>query len=151
MNTIYFSPEHELFRDQIRRFAAEDIRPNAEAWEAAGEIPREVFRRMGALGFFGARYAEEYGGAGMDVFASVVLGEELGRAGLSGLAASVLVHTDMASHRHRHRRDRAGRGIGRGRADNAGRAQRQRLGAERGQAIHHQRGAGRPVFRRRAH
>jgi acyl-CoA dehydrogenase len=97
MNTIYFSPEHELFRDQIRRFAAEDIRPNAEAWEAAGEIPREVFRRMGALGFFGARYAEEYGGAGMDVFASVVLGEELGRAGLSGLAASVLVHTDMAS------------------------------------------------------
>ncbi len=97
MNPVYFSPEHELFRDQIRRFVGSEVRPNADAWEAAGEVPREVFRRMGALGFLGARYPEEYGGAGMDVFASIVLGEELGRAGLSGFAASVLVHTDMAS------------------------------------------------------
>ncbi|MDH3667976.1 MAG: acyl-CoA dehydrogenase family protein [Paracoccaceae bacterium] len=95
--SIYFSPEHDLFRDQIRRFVIEAIRPNADAWEAAGEVPRAVFREMGALGFLGARYGEEYGGAGMDVFASIVLAEELGRAGLSGLAAGVLVHTDMAS------------------------------------------------------
>lgn len=97
MAQVYFTPEHELFRDQIRRFVAEEVRPNADAWEAEGEIPREVFRRMGALGFLGARYPEEYGGAGMDIFASMVLGEELGRAGLSGFAASTLVHTDMAS------------------------------------------------------
>jgi acyl-CoA dehydrogenase len=43
------------------------------------------------------RYPEEYGGAAMDTFGSVVLGEELGRAGLSGFAVSTLVHTDMAS------------------------------------------------------
>ena len=97
MDSVYFSPEHELFRDQIRRFVGAEVRPNADDWEAAGEIPREVFRRMGELGFLGARYDEEYGGAGMDVFASLVLGEELGRAGLSGFAAAVLVHTDMAS------------------------------------------------------
>lgn len=95
--SVYFSAEHDLFRDQIRRFAIEEIRPNADAWEEAGEVPRGVFRQMGALGFLGARYGEEFGGAGMDVFASVVLAEELGRAGLSGLAAGVLVHTDMAS------------------------------------------------------
>jgi acyl-CoA dehydrogenase len=93
----FFTPEHELFRDQIRRFVSEEVRPNADAWEAAGKIPRSVFRRMGALGFLGARYEEQHGGAAMDVFASVVLGEELGRAGLSGFAASTLVHTDMAS------------------------------------------------------
>ncbi|NIP74935.1 MAG: acyl-CoA dehydrogenase, partial [Xanthomonadales bacterium] len=92
--SIYFSPEHDLFRDQVRRFVVEEIRPNADAWEEAGEVPREVFRQMGALGFLGARYDEDYGGAGMDVFASIVLAEELGRAGLSGLAAGVLVHTD---------------------------------------------------------
>ena len=97
MTSVHFTAEHELFRDQIRRFVATEVRPNADTWEAAGEIPRDIFRRMGALGFLGARYPEEYGGAGMDVFASVVLGEELGRAGLSGFAASVLVHTDMAS------------------------------------------------------
>jgi acyl-CoA dehydrogenase len=97
MDSIYFGDEHEAFRDQLRRFVAEEVRPNADAWEAAGEIPREVFRRMGALGFLGVRYPEEYGGAGMDTFGSVVLGEELGRAGLSGFAVSTLVHTDMAS------------------------------------------------------
>ena len=97
MDTVYFSAEHGMFRDQLRRFVIEEVRPNADALEAAGDIPREVFRRMGALGFLGARYPEQHGGAGMDVFASVVLGEELGRAGLSGFAASTLVHTDMAS------------------------------------------------------
>ena len=96
MDSIYFGEEHEAFRDQLRRFVAEEVRSNADAWEAAGEIPREVFRRMGALGFLGVRYAEEYGGAGLDTFGSVVLGEALGRAGLSGFAVSTLVHTDMA-------------------------------------------------------
>jgi len=97
MTSPFFTPEHELFRDQVRRFVAEEARPNADAWEVAGEIPRETFRRMGAFGFLGARYEERYGGAEMDVFASIVLGEELGRAGLSGFAASTLVHTVMAS------------------------------------------------------
>lgn len=97
MDSIYFGEEHEAFRDQLRRFVVEEVRPNADAWEAAGEIPRAVFRRMGALGFLGVRYPEEYGGASMDTFGSVVLGEELGRAGLSGFAISTLVHTDMAS------------------------------------------------------
>ena len=35
MNPLYFGPEHELFRDQLRRFVAEEVRPNADAWEAA--------------------------------------------------------------------------------------------------------------------
>ncbi|HSF94129.1 MAG TPA: acyl-CoA dehydrogenase family protein [Thermohalobaculum sp.] len=97
MTSHFFTPEHEMFRDQLCRFVAEEVRPNAEDWEAAGEIPRRVFRRMGELGFLGARYGAEHGGAEMDVFASIVLGEELGRAGLSGFAAATLVHTDMAS------------------------------------------------------
>ena len=97
MDSIYFGEEHAAFRAQLRRFVAEEVRPNADAWEAAGEIPRAAFRRMGALGFLGVRYGEEFGGAGMDTFGSVVLGEELGRAGLSGFAVSTLVHTDMAS------------------------------------------------------
>ena len=97
MTAIYFSEEHEAFRDQLRRFMAEEVRPNAEAWEAAGEIPRDVFRKMGGLGFLGVRYPEEFGGAELDTFGSVVLAEELGRAGLSGFAISTLVHTDMAS------------------------------------------------------
>ncbi len=97
MDAIYFSEEHEAFRDQLRRFVAEEVRPHADAWEEAGEIPRDIFRKMGALGFLGVRYPDAFGGAEMDTFGSVLLAEELGRAGLSGFAISTLVHTDMAS------------------------------------------------------
>ena len=96
-DSIYETEEHSAFRDQIRRFVEHEIRPNADVWEAKGEIPREVFRKMGALGFLGVRYPEAYGGAEMDTFGSVIWAEELGRSGLSGFAISTLVHTDMAS------------------------------------------------------
>ena len=94
---ITFSPEHEAFRDQVRRFVDTEVRPNAQAWEAAGEIPREVFAKMGSLGFLGVRYPEAYGGAEMDTLGSVVLGEELGRSGFGGFTAAVMVHAEMAS------------------------------------------------------
>lgn len=97
MTAIYFSEEHEAFRDQIRRFVDKEVRPHAQAWEDAGEIPRDALKKMGELGFLGVRYPEEYGGVEMDTFGSVLLAEELGRAGLSGFAISTLVHTDMAS------------------------------------------------------
>jgi acyl-CoA dehydrogenase len=93
----WFTPEHELLRDQVRRFVDEEIKPNGDRWEEEGCVPRDVLRRMGQLGFFGIRYPEEYGGSGMDVLATVVLAEELGRSTYGGAAITALVHTDMAS------------------------------------------------------
>src|SRR6218665_3218000 len=93
----YFTEEHEALRDQVRRFVETEIKPHALAWEEAGFVPREVLRKMGALGFFGIRYASEYGGSEMDTMATVVLAEELGRSTFSGVAVTALVHTDMAS------------------------------------------------------
>jgi acyl-CoA dehydrogenase len=97
MRSPYFTPEHEMLRDQIVRFVEQEIKPNAAAWEEAGFVPRDILRRMGALGFFGIRYPAQYGGAEMDVLATVVLAEELGRSTFSGVAITALVHTDMAS------------------------------------------------------
>src|SRR5882724_7891788 len=95
--SLWLSPEHEMLRDQVRRFVSEEIKPYADAWEQAGFVPRDVLRRMGSLGFFGIRYPAEYGGSDMDVLASVVFAEELGRSTYSGVAITALVHTDMAS------------------------------------------------------
>jgi len=97
MDAIYFSDEHRLLRDQLRRFVEREVAPAGEAWEAAGEVPRELLRRMGALGFLGVRCPAEHSGAGLDALASVVLAEELGRSTFGGFAITVLVHTDMAS------------------------------------------------------
>ena len=92
-----FSDEHRIFRDQLRRFIDEEIRPHADEWEQTGHVPREILKRMGELGFLGIRYAEEYGGAGLDTLATAILAEELGRSGYGGFAITALVHTDMAS------------------------------------------------------
>ncbi len=93
----FFEPEHEMLRDQVRRFVDEEVKPHAEAWEEAGFVPRAVLRRMGALGFFGIRYPEAFGGSAMNALATVVYAEELGRSTYSGVAITALVHTDMAS------------------------------------------------------
>ena len=93
----YFREEHEQLRAQLRRFIDTEIKPHADAWEVQGFVPRDVLARMGALGFFGIRYPEQYGGSQLDTLATVVLAEELGRSSYGGFAITVLVHTDMAS------------------------------------------------------
>ena len=95
--TLYFPEELNILRNQIRRFIETEIVPNGDAWEEAGKVPREIFIKMGALGFLGMRYPEQYGGADLDTMASVVLAEELGRCTFGGFSAGILVHTDMAS------------------------------------------------------
>ena len=77
-----------MVRAQIRRYVEERVVPQADAWEAAGEIPRQVFRDLGALGFLGMRHPVEYGGGGLGPLASVVLGEELARSSYGGVASS---------------------------------------------------------------
>ena len=92
-----FGQEHELFRATLRRFVEEEIVPNVDEWEDRGQIPRDLFRRMGELGFLGVDFPAEYGGGGADFWMSVVLAEELARCRSGGVAFSVIVHTDMSS------------------------------------------------------
>ena len=94
---VYFTDEHRMFRDSLRRFVEDEVVPRAAAWEDDGCVPRDVLRRMGALGFLGIRYGAAYGGSELDTVFSVILAEELGRSGFGGFAITVLVHTDMAS------------------------------------------------------
>ena len=97
IKNAYFNEEHELLRDQIRRFVSEKVAPYGEAWETEGMVPRKILQEMGSLGLLGIRYSEQYGGSGLDTLATVVLAEELGRSTFGGFAVTVLVHTDMAS------------------------------------------------------
>ena len=93
----YFTDEHEMLRTTLRRFISERVLPQADAWEEAGMVPREILRDMGSLGLLGIRYAAQYGGSEMDTLATALLAEELGRSSYGGFAVTVLVHTDMAS------------------------------------------------------
>src|SRR5579859_2611934 len=86
----YFSAEHEMLRATLRRFIEERVKPEADAWEAAGFVPRAVLREMGELGLLGIRYASRHGGSELDTLATVVLAEELGRSTYGGFAITVL-------------------------------------------------------------
>ena len=97
MSNPWFTEEHEMLRDTVRRFIEENVLPKADTWELAGEVPRSTLQAMGRLGLLGIRYAEKYGGSEQDTLATVVLAEELGRSTYGGFAITVLVHTDMAS------------------------------------------------------
>jgi len=97
IKNAYFNEEHELLRDQIRRFVSEKVAPYGETWETEGMVPRNILQEMGSLGLFGIRYPEQYGGSDLDTLATVILAEELGRSTFGGFAVTVLVHTDMAS------------------------------------------------------
>jgi len=84
--------EHEAFRESIRRFVAREIAPHAAAWDEAGEIPREMYRKAARAGLLGVGFPEEYGGTPADLLMHVVLSEEIALAGSGGVHASLFSH-----------------------------------------------------------
>ena len=80
-----FAPEHETFRDSVRRFMQEEVAPHDERWQKQGYADREVWRKAGAHGFLCPSMPPEYGGAGADKLYSMALIEEQARANNSTL------------------------------------------------------------------
>jgi glutaryl-CoA dehydrogenase (non-decarboxylating) len=77
---LLLTDENRLVQATARGFAAAEIEPHNREWDSRHEDNREVFSRMGELGFLGAPIPEEYGGSGMDYVSLGVLCEELERA-----------------------------------------------------------------------
>jgi citronellyl-CoA dehydrogenase len=93
-----FTAEHEMFRKSVRAFVEKEINPYVEDWERAEIFPaHELLKKMGDLGFLGLSYKAEDGGAEADIWFTVVLCEELGRAHCGGVPMGVTVHTDMCT------------------------------------------------------
>ena len=92
-----FRPEHEELRSQVRSFVERELLPHAPEWERAETFPKEVFARVGELGFFGLKYPEEVGGSGPDFLADAVVTEELAGCGSAGVSASLGAHKDLAT------------------------------------------------------
>src|SRR3990172_8786299 len=94
--SIYLADEHLSFRETVAAFVDREIRPHADAWEAAGEIPRELYRKAGDAGFLGVRYAPRWGGSGLDFLATCVLCEELVKGDSVGTAVALMAQSEFA-------------------------------------------------------
>src|SRR5882724_7472809 len=70
----------EALRDQVQRFAADQVAPIAAELDKTDRFPRELWPKMGDLGLHGITVEEEYGGSGLGYLEHVVAVEELSRA-----------------------------------------------------------------------
>ena len=71
--------EQELARRTAREFAEAEIAPVIARYDESEEFPAELIAKLGALGFLGALFPPEYGGAGLDYVAYALVVEELSR------------------------------------------------------------------------
>lgn len=96
MSHWIFTEEHQMFRKSVQKFVEKEILPHVEEWERAGEVPRQLFRRCGELGYLGLKFPKEYGGAGADLVTEAVFIEELSKCGAGGVAAAIGAHANIA-------------------------------------------------------
>src|SRR5213075_2149527 len=74
-----FAPEHQTFRDSVRRFLEAEVKPHDERWQEQGYVDKAAWRKAGEHGFLCMSMPEEYGGSGADKLFSMVLMEEQAR------------------------------------------------------------------------
>ena len=67
MKRRIFSEEHNIFREQCKKFADTEIAPHIEEWQENKEVSREVWEKAGAAGFLCPWAEEKYGGAEADL------------------------------------------------------------------------------------
>ena len=87
MKSKYFSEDHDLFRESFRAFLEKEVRPNIDQWELDGQLPRDIYRKFGDMGYFGLTLPEHYGGSGLDIWYNVIFDEEIARSALSDSAS----------------------------------------------------------------
>src|SRR5206468_5703871 len=92
-----FTPEHDLFRRNLRAYVEKELAPHALEWDEAGIFPREVFTGMAEIGALGINYPEEVGGSAGDYWYVVVLAEELVHSRNAGVNMALLVQSQMAT------------------------------------------------------
>jgi alkylation response protein AidB-like acyl-CoA dehydrogenase len=96
MEREIFEPEHEDFRESVRRFVSEEISPNFEQWEKDGMMPREVFQKAGEKNMLAMAAPEEFGGMGLDDYRfNQVIVEEGSYAGVTGCLLGLSLHNDI--------------------------------------------------------
>jgi alkylation response protein AidB-like acyl-CoA dehydrogenase len=70
------SPEIEAVRDMVKRFMETEVLPVMDGYEKRGEFPRELVRKAGEAGLYGAVFPESVGGSNMGYLAATVIQEE---------------------------------------------------------------------------
>lgn len=95
---MHFTHEHQELQRNLKRFIDSDINPYVDEWEAAEMFPaKQLFKKMGELGFLGIAKPTEFGGLGLDYSYAMAMAETLGHIHCGGVPMAIGVQTDMAT------------------------------------------------------
>src|SRR5258706_12689291 len=75
--------EESLFRQSIREFAEQQVRPLASEMDEKGKFAPELLQQFFELGLMGIEVPEEYGGQGGNFFNAILAVEEVARVDAS--------------------------------------------------------------------
>lgn len=96
MSVGIYESDHDLFRDTVRDFAAREIAPHVDKWEAEGIVDRDMFRKAGQAGLLGMAVPEEFGGGGVADFRfNAVIVEEMMAANAFASGMCITLHNDV--------------------------------------------------------
>ncbi len=91
VSTPFYNDDHLAFAEVVRQFTEKEITPHVHEWDLAGEVPRELYNKAGAIGIFGDGFDAEYGGHGQrDALLRLVMFQEISKAGSGGVVAALL-------------------------------------------------------------
>ena len=93
---MYFTEEHEAFRQSFKEFLQKEVVPHIDKWEKTGTIERFIWKKFGEMGYFGLNTPEAYGGMDLDLFYTVIFLEELQKINSGGFAAAMWAHEYLA-------------------------------------------------------
>jgi alkylation response protein AidB-like acyl-CoA dehydrogenase len=91
-----YTPEQIELRKFVREFAEAEIAPHVMEWDEGQIFPEEVIPKLAQMGYLGAIFPEEYGGAGLGYIGYSILIEELSRVDGS-VGIIVAAHTSLCS------------------------------------------------------
>jgi len=88
-----FNPteEHRMLREMVADFTRNEVEPQAPDHDASGTLNLDLFRQLGELGLLGITVPEQWGGAGMDAVAAVIVHHEMSKSD-PGFTLAYLAH-----------------------------------------------------------
>lgn len=99
MKRVFYTEDHEAYRETVREFLAREVVPFHEEWDRERWIERSVFARAAKAGIYALNVGEEFGGADeQDYRYRMIVCEEAARANVSSFGLTVSLQDDLVLH-----------------------------------------------------
>jgi alkylation response protein AidB-like acyl-CoA dehydrogenase len=86
--------EQRMVKEAAADFAKNTLLPKAQEFDEKEEIPKEIYKELGELGYMGMLLPEEYGGSNLDFVSYICAMEEFAKA-CAALMISISVHNSL--------------------------------------------------------